>query len=105
MQPSTPPSDTEVGTADSIIGALAAAATKVETATDSLPTVPSTAGTYYYGACVVAAGDSDTSNNCSVWVQVVLRKPHFDLSVTTFSVSDSSVLTNERIRLDRNGWQ
>ena len=41
--------DTEVGTADSI-SALAAAATESETATDS----PSTAGTYYYGACIVA---------------------------------------------------
>ena len=86
--------DTEVGTADSI-SALAASATESETATDS----PSTAGTYYYGACVVAAGDSDTSNNCSTGVQVDVAEPDFDLSVTAFSVSDSSPLTNESIRL------
>ena len=86
--------DTEVGTADSI-SALAASATESETATDS----PGTAGTYYYGACVVAAGDSDTSNNCSTGVQVVVTPREFDLSVTAFSVSDSSPLTNESIRL------
>ena len=34
-------------------------------------TAPSTAGTYYYGACVDAvAGESDTSNNCSGGVRV-----------------------------------
>ena len=87
--------DTEVGVADSI-GALAAAATETETATDSVPAV---VGTYYYGACVVGAGDSDTSNDCSAGVQVDVVAREFDVSVTTFSVSDSSVPTNERIRL------
>ena len=84
--------DTEVGVADSL-SALAPAATKAETAID----IPSTVGTYYYGACVIAAGDSDTSNDCSAAVQVVVVAREFDLSVTTFSVSDSSVLTNEPI--------
>ena len=59
--------DTEVGTADSI-GALAAAATSAQTATDS----PSVAGTYYYGACIVATGDSDTSNNCSTGARLTV---------------------------------
>ena len=87
--------DTEVGTAASI-GALAAAATESETAIVN----PSTAGTFYYGACVVATGDSDTSNDCSTGVQVDVAAQDFDLSVTAFSVSDSSVLTNERIWLN-----
>ena len=53
--------DTEVGTA--AVGGLAASATSSESI--SL-TAPSTAGTYYYGACVDAVTDeSNTANNCS----------------------------------------
>ena len=83
--------DTEVGTAASI-SALAAAATESKTAIVN----PSTAGTFYYFACVVSTGDSDTSNDCSTGVRVVAARD-FDLSVTTFSVSDSSVFANEPI--------
>ena len=87
--------DTEVGTADSII-ALAASATETETATDS----PSTAGTYYYGACVVVAGDSDTRNDCSAGVRVDVVQD-FDLSVTAFSVEDASAArVGSRIRFN-----
>ena len=84
--------DIEVGVADSI-SALAAAATESETATDS----PSAADTYYYGACIVATGDSDTTNNCSAGVQVDVAAREFDLSVTTFSVSESSIVAGEAI--------
>ena len=84
--------DTEVGTADSI-SALAAAATESETAIVN----PSTVGNYYYGACVVGTGDSDTSNDCSAAVRVVVAARDFDLSVTAFSVSDSSVVVGNRI--------
>ena len=39
-------------------------------------TAPSTAGTYYYGACVDAVTDeSDTTNNCSSSVQVTVPEP------------------------------
>ena len=39
-------------------------------------TAPSTAGTYYYGACVDAVpGESDTTNNCSTSVQVDVSEP------------------------------
>ena len=39
-------------------------------------TAPSTAGTYYYGACVDAVPDeSDTTNNCSSSVQVTVSPP------------------------------
>ena len=59
-------SDTKVGM-DSV-GALAAAGTSAESID---LTAPSTAGTYYYGACVDAvSGESDTTNNCSGSVQV-----------------------------------
>ena len=84
--------DTEVGTAASI-SALAAAATESKTAIVN----PSTVGTFYYGACVVSTGDSDTSNDCSTGIRVDVAAQDFDLSVTTFSVSDSSVPTDEPI--------
>ena len=59
-------SDTEVGT-DSV-GGLAASGSSPESIN---LTAPSTAGTYYYGACVDAvSGESDTENNCSAAVRV-----------------------------------
>ncbi len=61
-------SDTEVGS--NAVGALAAAATGAESI--SL-TAPSSAGTYYYGACVESvSGESDTQNNCSSAVAVTV---------------------------------
>ena len=55
-------------------------------------TAPSTAGTYYYGACVDSVtGEGDTTNNCSVAVTVVVgAAPALDLVVDTLTVSDSS---------------
>ena len=64
-------SDTEVGT--DAVGALLASGTSAESID---LTVPSTTGTYYYGACVDAvAGESDTTNNCSTSVQVDVETP------------------------------
>ena len=61
-------SDTQVGT-DSV-GALAASGTSAESI--SL-TAPSSAGTYYYGACVDSvSGESATNNNCSEAVRVTV---------------------------------
>ena len=61
---------------------------------DSL-TAPSSAGVYYYWACVDhVPRESDTSNNCSDWVSVAVRgRP--DLVVHSASVSDSSVDAGE----------
>ena len=83
-------SDTEVGT--DAVGALAASATS--SASVDL-TAPSTAGTYYYGACVDAVTDeSDTTNNCSASVQVTVSEPPAqtapELSVGTPTVDDAS---------------
>ena len=80
--------DTEVGT--DAVGALSASGTSAES--NSL-TAPSTAGTYYYGACVDAVtGESDTTDNCSGSVAVTVEEPteHPDLEVGTPSVSDTS---------------
>ncbi len=64
-------SDTQVGT--DAVGALAAGGTSAESVD---LTAPSSAGTYYYGACVDAVtGESDTSNNCSAAVRVDVEEP------------------------------
>ncbi len=70
-------SDTEVGT--DAVGALAAAGTSDQSID---LTAPSTAGTYYYGACVDSVtGESDTSDNCSTALTVTVNLPP-DLSMT-----------------------
>ena len=63
-------SDTEIGT--DAVGELAASGTSA----DSISlTAPSTAGTYYYGACVDTATDeSDTTNNCSSSVTIAVEE-------------------------------
>ena len=78
-------SDTQVGTDE--VGGLAASGTSNESID---LTAPSSAGTYYYGACVdPVSGESDTGNNCSVAVAVtVVERP--DLVVRDVSVSNPS---------------
>ena len=64
-------SDTEVGT--DAVEALAASRSYLGSVD---LTAPSTAGTYYYGACVDAVTDeSDTTNNCSASVTVTVPEP------------------------------
>ena len=61
--------DTAVGTDDAISG-LAASGTSAQS---SSVTAPSSAGTYYYGACVESvSGESNTNNNCSDGVRVTV---------------------------------
>ena len=92
-------SDTEVGT--DAVGGLAAGATSAESI--SL-TAPSTAGTYYYGACVDEVTDeSDTTNNCSSAVSVIVSaaplQTNPDLEVQSSSVNDSSLDTGASFTL------
>ncbi len=76
-------SDTEEGT-DAMRG-LSAGATRSESI--SL-TAPTTAGTYYYGACVdTVTGESDTTNNCSSSVTVTVAEPEPDLIVDSFTIT------------------
>ncbi len=64
-------SDTAVGT-----GAVAELAASATSSGSVDLTAPSTAGAYYYGACVDAVTDeSDTTNNCSASVQVDVAAP------------------------------
>ena len=80
-------SDTSAGTDP--VGGLSASGTSDESIS---VTAPSTAGTYYYGACVDSvSGESNTGNNCSVSVAVAVGTPPApDLVVGTPSVDDSS---------------
>ena len=87
--------DTEIGT--DAVGALAAPGVSAESI--SL-TAPSTAGTYYYNACVDAvAGESNTTNNCSFVSIAVTVVPEADLVVGSPSVTDSSPETGESFTL------
>ena len=88
-------SDTPVGT-DSVSG-LSASGSSPEFI--SL-TAPSTAGTYYYGACVDSVtGESDSTNNCSATVTVtVTGEP--DLVVDTPTVSESDPMAGESFTLN-----
>ena len=86
-------SDTQEGT--DAVGALAASGIGAESI---LLTAPSTAGTYYYGACVDAVTDeSDTTDNCSSSVKVdvkrstTTRTTHPDLEVRAPTVYETTL--------------
>ena len=92
-------SDTQEDT--DAVGTLAASGTSDESV---VLTAPSTAGTYYYGACVDAVtGESDTTNNCSGSVRVTVSEPppqtSPDLTVGTPSVTDSTPETGDSFNL------
>ena len=84
--------DTEIGTASVLpLGAPGGTIPNIR------PTAPSTAGTYYYGACVDAvSGESDTTNNCSTALTVIIGP---DLVVATPTVSNSSPAAGESFTL------
>ena len=91
--------DTEVGT--NALGALSPGATASIGATVSAPATP---GTYYYGGCADAvAGESDTTNNCSGSVSVIVSaappQTNPDLEVQSPSVNDSSLDTGASFTL------
>ena len=88
--------DTEFGT-DSVSG-LGASGNGDESI--SL-TAPSSAGTYYYGACVDAVSDeSDTTNNCSAAVTVTVgAAPAPDLVVDAPTVDTSAPVAGARFTL------
>ena len=86
-------SDREVG--ENTVAELAAAGSSSQSVE---LTAPATPRTYYYGACVDAVADeSDTTNNCSLSVQVTVQvtmtppRGNPDLIVTSVEVSDSGL--------------
>ena len=76
---------------------------------ESIPvTAPTTAGEYYYGACVDAVtNESDTNDNCSVSVSVDVSEPSQqtapNLSVSSPSVDNSSTTTGAPFSLSATG--
>ena len=90
-------SDTQVGGIDGVSG-LAASATGNETINITAPT---THGTYYYYACVVAvplAGETTTSNNCSTGVAVTVGRP--DLTISSFTLGDTTLTPGQNVSLN-----
>ena len=60
---------------------------------------PALGGSYEYGACVsTVTGESDTGNNCSGTVQVVVQEPP-DLVVETPTVDDTSLISGQSFTL------
>ena len=93
----TPGAGTQVGGIG--MGYLAASGTNEESIELY---APSTAGTYYYGACVNSVPDeSDTTNNCSasVTVEVEATTTFPDLQVGQPTVTDSTVVAGGLFRL------
>ena len=88
--------DTEEGT--DFVSRLAAGASGPESIR---LTAPSTAGTYYYGACVEpVSGESDTANNCSAGVPLTVQSaPAADLVVESAELSSSTVVPEARVTL------
>ena len=109
--------DTEVGT-DSV-SRLGVSASEDESISLAAPSTP---GTYYYGACVdPVPGESDTTNNCSAAVTVIVGasasvpgaptaltatadgQTEIDLSWTVPSDDDGADITGYRIEVSRDG--
>ena len=89
--------DRTISTSDSEIGmdAVSALAASASSEQSISLTPPSTAGTYYYGACVdPVSGESDTANNCSSVVSVNVRARIPDLTVAS-TVSDSTPMIGD----------
>ncbi len=92
--------DTEVGT-DAVRGLAAGGASDESISL----TAPSSAGTYYYGACVESvSGESDTGNNCSSGVTVTVSgtpppSGSPDLIVESPSVNDNTLTTGQSFTL------
>ena len=88
-------SDTEVGT-DSV-STLSANRSSDESIT---LTAPTSAGTYYYGACVDSVTDeSNSNNNCSTAVSITVEVLRSDLVVARPTVNKSTLAPGERFTL------
>ena len=96
-------SDTQVGT--DVVSSLSASRTSAESIFLS---APSSAGTYYYGACVVnVSGESNTGNNCSSAVTVTVpgtvTQPEPQPGASKLYWSDWGTDKIQRANLDGSG--
>ena len=93
--------DAEVSTADTAVGTPQDVATLSASDSQNIKlviTMPATAGTYHYGACVTAVEGEDVSNNCSPGVMIMVDVPDLTVSVTepasgTFKTGESVTFT------------
>ena len=84
-------SDATISMGDTQAGTDAVSGLSVSGASDESVnlTAPSTAGTYYYGACVdPVSGESDTGNNCSSAVRVTVSDSPMAMAGTRYEVGD-----------------
>ena len=96
--------DTTISSSDTPVGRVAVSALPASgTSAESIPlTAPSSAGTYYYGACVdPVSGESDTGNNCSSAARVTVSASQigsagFDLAAINRSSPEGIVFANDR---------
>ena len=88
--------DVEVGT--DAVSSLSAGGTSAEWISLN---APSSAGTYYYGACVDnVSGESNTGNNCSAYLTVTVSSAGSpDLIVESPSVNDNTLTTGQSFTL------
>ena len=87
--------DTEVGT-DEVTGLLypPLGGQWIQSSESIDLTAPSTAGTYYYGACVDSVtGESDTTNNCSSSVTVVVALSVSGITTTNYAENGTARAT------------
>ena len=102
--------DATITTSDTVVGTEAVAVLAASGSSNGSVdlTAPSTAGTYYYGACVdTVTGESDTTNNCSPSVEAEVTvletqttlpgQPDLEVGVPT--VSDSTPETGASFTL------
>ena len=98
-------SDTSVGT-DAVAGLAAAGTSAVSISL----TAPLTGGPYYYGACVDAVtGESDTTNNCSSAVEIIVLETQQqvqgqpDLTIAALYGSQSAGTISLSVQLRNSG--
>ena len=84
--------DTEVGTYP--MGTLGASGSSAESIRLS---APSSAGTYYYGACVTSVGGERAGNNCSRGVRVIVE----DVDTGTVTIPDANLRAAIEAALDK----
>ena len=89
--------DSTITTSDTLLGTKSPSSSGEGRTSWMYLTAPA-AGTYYYGVCVdPVSHESDTTNNCSDSVEVIVHA--VDLVVENLTVSDSTLTAGERFRL------
>gem|GEM_PF-6848535 len=88
-------SDSTISTSDTELGSTSINSLTKDESSEKKSisvTAPSSAGTYYYGACVKnVSNESNTTNNCSSALALSVSESSPDLLISYFSASDSNL--------------